>query len=188
MVPESITGFLQAQIHIIMTSIINKVSDYCWSNDFLSIFLRFFEQNCAAFELADSEDITKNEHTLTYYNIFQEYLLLYEKTLTNHLNNIGSNSQEFYRELSELESLPELDEDTALFLRCLQSSTEYESFYKIMSISKNKLLIKLPDSEEKCSDLPSPSSKLDSKHGGHNYDDPYDNEYKHSSNETKSHK
>ena len=172
-----------------MTTIINKVSDYCWSNGFLSIFLRFFEKNCAVFELAESDDITKSEHNLKYYNIFQEYLLLYENTLTNHLNNIGSNSQEFYRELSELESLPELDEDTALFIRCLQSSTEYESFYKIMStISKNKQLIKYPESEEKFTDLPSSSSKSDSKHSGHNYDEQYDNEYKHSSDETKSYK
>lgn len=49
--------------------IVKKVADYCWSNNFLDIFRKFFKDH--AIEFADAPPMQAGEHDLVYYSLFQ---------------------------------------------------------------------------------------------------------------------
>lgn len=58
-------------------SLIQKVSEYCWSRGFITIFTTYFEDHADMF--IDAPDYIENgEHDLKYYSLFEKYLLLYE--------------------------------------------------------------------------------------------------------------
>ncbi len=59
-----------------MSGLIDKVSEYCWSNNFLDLFRNYFRDNAEAF--IDAPEILSGEHNLQYYSLFQKYLKIYE--------------------------------------------------------------------------------------------------------------
>jgi hypothetical protein len=72
-----------------------------------------------------------DEHELSYYDIFQDYLRLYESTIENFIRDTGYTVEEFYRELKEVQQRGE-NADDLHFVECLLTSADYESFYRVM--------------------------------------------------------
>lgn len=113
-----------------MPGIVQKVSEYCWSNNFLDIFRNYFTEHGP--EFIDAPDMSSGEHDLKYYGLFQNYLKIYENTLTKYVESLGFSIHDFYAEVSELQTDDNTSEHMRLFLECLLASMDYDSFYKVM--------------------------------------------------------
>lgn len=85
-----------------MNFILNKI--------ITDIFREYFQKNGYLFE--DAPEICEGEHNLVYYNLFKEYLELYESTLTNYLDTLGVNINEFYQDVREAQ-----EETTDIYLK-----------------------------------------------------------------------
>ena len=132
-------------------SLIHKVAAYCWSNKFLDVFRKYFEDNGPMF--IDAPEMTGGEHNMEYFELFQDYLKVYESTLTEYLKTIDCSVEELYREVSASCSLAlslrcspssflslfqvrEVQTESAdpylkMFIECLLASADYDSFYKV---------------------------------------------------------
>mmetsp|Transcript_23980 Transcript_23980/g.35194 ORF Transcript_23980/g.35194 Transcript_23980/m.35194 type:complete len:170 (+) Transcript_23980:89-598(+) len=113
------------------TGIIRQVADYCWSNNFLDIFRKFFKDHAGDF--VDAPPLVQGgEHDLVYYSLFQDYLKIYEDTLTTYVESLDCTIEEFYREVRDAQKETN-EEYLQYFIDCLLASADYESFYKVMS-------------------------------------------------------
>jgi hypothetical protein len=87
------------------------------------------------------------EHNLEYYNLFQDYLVIYEviitcvlfvnnscsqKTLTAYLDTIDCPIEDFYAEVRSTKT-ESTDAYMQYFIDCLLASADYDSFYKVMA-------------------------------------------------------
>ena len=109
--------------------LIRQVADYCWSNNFLDVFHKFFRDHAEAF--IGAPDMTGGEHNMEYYALFQLYLEVYEATLTEYLSSLGEGIEGFYAEVREVQD-ESMDPYLKTFVDCLLASADYESFYKVM--------------------------------------------------------
>eukprot|EP01035_Chromulina_nebulosa_P019483 gene19483-25369_t len=109
--------------------LIKEIAEYCWSNNFLKVFRDYFSENAYIFE--NAPEIRDGEHNLVYYNCFQNYLVLYENTLTTYIQSLNCSIDEFY---DDVRAAKEETTDPYLlqFIECLLASADYESFYKVM--------------------------------------------------------
>ena len=110
-------------------SLVKKVADYCWSNNFLDVFHKFFADHADAFETAP--DMTGGEHNMEYYSLFQKYLEVYESTLTTFVDSLQCSIEDFYKEVRLVDESND-DPYLRVFVDCLLASADYESFYKVM--------------------------------------------------------
>ena len=110
-------------------SLIQKVASYCWSNKFLDVFRKYFEDHGPMF--ADAPEMTGGEHNMEYFELFQDYLKVYENTLTDYLKTIDCTVEELYREVRETQA-ESTDPYMKMFIDCLLASADYDSFYKVM--------------------------------------------------------
>ncbi len=111
------------------SALIRQVADYCWSNNFLDVFHKFFRDHAEAF--IGAPDMTGGEHNMEYYALFQLYLEVYEATLTEYLSTLETSIEEFYAEVREVQD-ESMDPYLKTFVDCLLASADYESFYKVM--------------------------------------------------------
>ena len=51
------------------SALIRQVADYCWSNNFLDVFHKFFKDHAEAF--VDAPEMTGGEHNMEYYRLFE---------------------------------------------------------------------------------------------------------------------
>jgi hypothetical protein len=65
------------------------------------------------------------------YDLFQEYLRLYERTLEAFLKESGTSSEEFYKAVREVQLASDCDYEIH-FVECLLASADYESFARVM--------------------------------------------------------
>lgn len=80
---------------------------------------------------ADAPEMCSGEHNLEFYELFQDYLKVYENTLTDYLKSIGVTVEELYAEVRETQS-EATDPYLKMFIDCLLASADYDSFYKVM--------------------------------------------------------
>ena len=111
------------------SALIRKVADYCWSNNFLDVFHKYFADHADAF--INAPEICGGEHNMEYYSLFQDYLKVYEDTLTKFVSSIDVSIEEFYAEVRETQE-ESMDPYLRVFVDCLLASADYESFYKVM--------------------------------------------------------
>ena len=111
------------------SALIRQVADYCWSNNFLDVFHRFFKDHADRF--IGAPEMTGGEHNLEYYALFETYLEVYEATLTDYLLTIDKGIEDFYAEVREAQD-DTMDPYLKTFVDCLLASADYESFYKVM--------------------------------------------------------
>ena len=111
------------------------------------------------------------EHNLAHYKLFQDYLELYEVTLTDYLNSLDVPIEEFYNDVREAK-IDCTDPYLLTFIDCLLASADYDSFYKVMSREGKKCKLQKQShanihekAEEKR--LPIPPIR-ESKHGSDN--------------------
>ncbi len=111
------------------SALIRTVADYCWSHNFLDVFRKFFSDHAEAF--IGAPEMTGGEHNLEYYGLFQEYLKVYEETLTEYLLTLDHSIEDFYTEVREAQD-ESVDPYLRTFIDCLVASADYDSFYKVM--------------------------------------------------------
>lgn len=111
------------------SALIRTVADYCWSHNFLDVFRQFFSDHAEAF--IGAPEMTGGEHNLEYYGLFQQYLQVYEDTLTEYLMTLDSSIEDFYAEVREAQE-ESVDPYLRTFIDCLVASADYDSFYKVM--------------------------------------------------------
>jgi len=135
------------------SALIKRVADYCWSNNFLSVFHKFFADHAEAF--IGAPEICGGEHNMEYYSLFQLYLGVYEDTLTEYVQTLECSIEEFYREVREAQD-ETTDPYLKTFIECLLASADYESFYKVMvregkkkSLALKKAALKSESGEDK---------------------------------------
>jgi len=111
------------------SALIRQVADYCWSNNFLDVFHKFFRDHAEAF--IGAPEMTGGEHNLEYYGLFQLYLEVYESTLVEYLSTLDHSINDFYAEVKDVQD-ESMDPYLKTFVDCLLASADYESFYKVM--------------------------------------------------------
>ncbi len=73
------------------------------------------------------------EQNLEHYALFQEYLTLYENTLSSYIKSLEVSVEEFYSQLVEVKNDSNIKDKKLLhFVNYLLASTDYAAFYKIM--------------------------------------------------------
>ena len=127
------------------SALIRKVADYCWSNNFLDVFHKYFADHAEAF--IDAPEICGGEHNMQYYALFQDYLKVYEDTLTSFVSSIDVSIEEFYAEVRETQE-ESMDPYLRVFVDCLLASADYESFYKVMVREGKKKALALKRAEK----------------------------------------
>lgn len=127
-------------------TVLNKAMSFCFSEEFSEIFEHFMRKHWKHFEASIDEDYG-NDHTQEQKAIFDEYLLLFETTVDQWLDESGISQQEFYTALKEAR-LKDDDEISGqnFFLKLLQASTEFESFFEVM---KNEARFQVWKADEK---------------------------------------
>eukprot|EP00607_Mallomonas_marina_P003707 CAMPEP_0182427396 /NCGR_PEP_ID=MMETSP1167-20130531/17140_1 /TAXON_ID=2988 /ORGANISM="Mallomonas Sp, Strain CCMP3275" /LENGTH=161 /DNA_ID=CAMNT_0024609599 /DNA_START=100 /DNA_END=585 /DNA_ORIENTATION=- len=148
------------------SSLLREVADYCWSNKFLDVFHNFFAEHAADFNGAP-ELMEDGEHDMEYYELFQNYLVIYEKTLTGYLSTLGVGIDEFYDELRETQE-ETTDPYILTFIDCLLASCDYKSFYRVMAKEAKK---RAPLKAESKSESKGGESKRSSNKGDDDDDD-----------------
>lgn len=83
-------------------------------------------------------DRSYQEHTLEHWDLFQEYLKLYESTLATWLNENGVSQSEFYNDVRYVQN-SNTDPKVQEFIYCLLASCDYDSFYSVMVREAMKL-------------------------------------------------
>jgi hypothetical protein len=111
------------------SALIRTVADYCWSHNFLDVFRNFFSDHAEAF--VGAPEMHSGEHNLEYYGLFQQYLQVYEDTLTEYLSTMDHSIEDFYAEVREAQD-ESCDPYLRTFIDCLVASADYDSFYKVM--------------------------------------------------------
>ena len=72
----------------------------------LEKFNDFFNENAPAF--IDAPTTPASEQNLEYWEMFQRYLRLYESTLSDYINSLDSNVDEFFDQLSAINNDPNI--------------------------------------------------------------------------------
>lgn len=120
-------------------AIVEKAMQYCWSNGFLDVFRKYFRDHASEFVgYPPKRDMESAEHSLVHWDLFQNYLKLYERTLCDWLESEGVAEPEFYddvRRTQKTSSDPKVQE----FVYCLLASCDYDSFYAVMVREAMKL-------------------------------------------------
>lgn len=119
-------------------AIVSEASKHCWSKNFMNIFKNFFRDNADIFIGAPLKP--SGEQNLEYYSLYQQYLRLYEDTLSEYISSLDISITDFYRELQEVMDDKTLEDKKLLhFANYLVASTEYDKFYLLMArTAKNK--------------------------------------------------
>mmetsp|Transcript_5563 Transcript_5563/g.7883 ORF Transcript_5563/g.7883 Transcript_5563/m.7883 type:complete len:172 (+) Transcript_5563:156-671(+) len=115
-----------------LPAIVKTAMEYCWSNDFLDIFRKYFREHASSFVGYPSKgNMEAAEHTLEHWDIFQNYLKLYENTLGDWLHDQGINQTDFYSDIQKVQRTT-ADPKVQEFVYCLLASCDYDSFYSVM--------------------------------------------------------
>jgi hypothetical protein len=74
------------------------------------------------------------EQDLEYYALFQEYLQVYESTIGEYIESLGSSVEEFYHQLQAVQENAATVKDKKLvhFVNYMIGCTDYPAFYKMM--------------------------------------------------------
>mmetsp|Transcript_26066 Transcript_26066/g.34213 ORF Transcript_26066/g.34213 Transcript_26066/m.34213 type:complete len:168 (+) Transcript_26066:63-566(+) len=120
-------------------SILQKAIAYCWSDEFLDIFRNYFKLHASKFK--SHAEGTTEEHDLEWQDLYQEYLGIYEDTLSEYITSQGFSVAEFYDEIKDAKETSS-DPKIQLFVDCLLASCDYASFYKVMVQMAKKEMFK----------------------------------------------
>jgi hypothetical protein len=110
------------------------------------VFRDFFARHAETFRDAPAE--IGGEQNLEYYSLFQQYLRLYEETLSDYIASLNVSVEEFYSELSAVKDDKTVKNKKLLhFVNYLIACTDYPSFYKVMTRAAKKLDKELQDDD-----------------------------------------
>jgi len=110
--------------------IIKRATKYCFSDNFIGIFERYIQKNAYIFKDAITRDVTGDEHRLEYMDSFKDYLVVFEDTMHDWLEDEGITFRQFQEKLS----LAKLEGSAydKYFVKLLIASGEYDCYYDVM--------------------------------------------------------
>jgi hypothetical protein len=147
----------------------------------IDVFRDFFATHCETFRDAPAE--IAGEQNLEYYALFQQYLRLYEATLSDYISSLNVSVEEFYGELLAVKDDKTIKNKKLLhFVNYLIACTDYPSFYKVMTRAAKKLDKELLDDEPDAKS----DAKADSRSSGSKADSGSKAESKYSAADSKS--
>ena len=111
------------------TPLIRDAMRFCWSEKFLNVFRGFFQAHAGVF--SDFAEGKTEEHDLRFKALYDEYLELYEDTLTGFLEKANARPDDLYRDVRLLQD-GRMRPDVKLFCDALLASCDYDSFLKVM--------------------------------------------------------
>eukprot|EP01040_Poterioochromonas_malhamensis_P006823 gene6823-7354_t len=119
-------------------ALVEEAARHCWSKNFMEPFREFYARNADLFY--DAPQSIAGEQNLQYYELYQQYLNLYEANLSSYIESLDVSIPEFYRELAAIRNDPEIKDKKLLhFVDYLVACTDYDSFYKVMTRAAKKL-------------------------------------------------
>lgn len=144
------------------------------------MFKKFLEDH--AYLFIDAPQELGGEQNLEYYALYQQYLKLYETTLSDYIASLEVSEQEFYKELQQVRDDPNIkDKKLIHFVNYLVASTDYESFYKLMGRAAKKARKAEAELSDKAESKTSgEESKRDEGRKGEGKDDDGDRDSKYS--------
>jgi hypothetical protein len=112
--------------------LVDAAAKYTWSKNGQEVFQDFFQRNAALFKDAPLKE-DAGEQNLACYELFQEYLRLYENVLSDYITSLDVSIEEFYRQLADVKDDPNIKDKKLLhFVNYLLACTDYASFHKMM--------------------------------------------------------
>ena len=79
-------------------SLMDRVMSYCRTRDFLKIFEDYILNHLKFFKGADLDEAGEPEHRLEWYDIFQDYLKVFEGVMEEFIEREGGDFNAFYQE------------------------------------------------------------------------------------------
>ena len=138
--------------------LVAAAAKHCWSKDGQEVFRNFCATHAHEFVGAPKYH-DQMEQNLVYYDLFQQYLKLYENELSDFIDSMDGTEREFYEQLQDVQIDTEIkDKKLVKFVDYLVAATEYPAFYKLMYRAAKKI----NSAESKGDD----DVKVDSKGGG----------------------
>ncbi|CAM9840340.1 unnamed protein product [Chrysoparadoxa australica] len=122
--------------------LLDKVKEYCYSNDLEADFEQFAEENIGPFlPLVKGKEPHEvlgrsaegQEHDLVFMEIYDTFLKNYERKIGNMIEETGCDIFEFQSQCKQ--ALNEMDSEFSprrFFIEALLSTTDYERFFSLM--------------------------------------------------------
>jgi hypothetical protein len=119
--------------------LVDAAARHCWSKDGQEVFRNFCAKH--AHEFVDAPKFEEQmEQNLIFYDLFQQYLKLYENQLSDFIDQMDGNDREFYEQLQDVQIDTEIkDKKLVKFVAYLIAATEYPAFYKLMYRAAKKI-------------------------------------------------
>lgn len=145
--------------------LVDAAAKYTWSKNGQEVFQDFFQRNAAMFKDAPLKE-ESGEQDLVCFELFQEYLRLYESVLSEYISSLDVSIDEFYVQLSDVKDDPNIKDKKLLhFVNYLLACTDYSSFHKMMVRAAKKYNKEVDTSETKAESKA--ESKSDDRRSSH---------------------
>ena len=105
-------------------TIIDKVAEYFFDDDFGNTFEKFAEDNCSVFGEGE-------ENKLEYKPIYDQFLALFEAKVEAFLAKEGVTAEQFYEACKKAKE--DGDDDQAQIVDLLMATTDFDVFLQIMN-------------------------------------------------------
>jgi hypothetical protein len=111
--------------------LVDAAASYCWSKDGQEVFRSFCAKHAHQFVEAPKFE-EQMEQDLVFYDLFQQYLKLYESQLSGFIDQIEGSDREFYEQLQDVQMDTEIkDKKLVKFVAYLIAATEYRAAKKV---------------------------------------------------------
>ena len=117
-----------------MYPLVEAAAKYCWGKNGQEVFKSYFDKHAPLFVDAPLKE-QGGEQDLEYYALFQDYLKLYEETISGYIESLGESVTEFYHQLQDVQedtTLVKQDKKLVHFVNYMIGCTDYPAFYKMM--------------------------------------------------------
>ena len=111
-------------------TLMDRVMAYCRTRDFLKIFEDYILNHLKYFKDAELDESGDAEHRLDWWEIFQDYLKVFEGVMEEFIEREGGDFNAFYQECREKQDHGDPHEKH--FLKLLLASADYKDFSRIM--------------------------------------------------------
>ena len=111
-------------------TLMERVMAYCRTRDFLKIFEDYILNHLKYFKDAELDESGDAEHRLDWWEIFQDYLKVFEGVMEEFIEREGGDFNAFYQECREKQDHGDPHEKH--FLKLLLASADYKDFSRIM--------------------------------------------------------
>lgn len=112
--------------------LVDAAAKFCWSKDGQEKFRAFYDKHAPLFVDAPLKE-NSGEQDLEYWELFQDYLRMYENTMSDYIETLDVGVEEFYSQLADVQEDKGIkDKKLVHFVNYMVACTDYPAFYKMM--------------------------------------------------------